>query len=212
MIALSQLGGRHIEYGVLPAHYGIVGEALLYTLQTALGEHWTPRVKDGWIHVYGLVSTAMMAGAETRLERKRRRNERRRGAKPCLEGSEKLLPSKVEGKSSLPSSLVERRKARGSNNTASSLRLADITGIRGLNKTTPDNSKQERVHRFLEDALSVSTYTSVTSNDDSSCDPAEPGLDEFSYAQIVEAVYTSWDVIRGIPNYQEVAGVLLFRK
>jgi hemoglobin-like flavoprotein len=80
--ALTDLGGRHVSYGVLPAHYGIVGEALLFTLATALGDAWTPKVKKGWEGMYSFVSTAMIAGAEHWLEKRRKRKEGRTVSKP----------------------------------------------------------------------------------------------------------------------------------
>lgn len=43
---LEALGGRHAGYGVIPAHFDIVGQALLWTLEQGLGELWTPEVSD----------------------------------------------------------------------------------------------------------------------------------------------------------------------
>lgn len=62
--ALHLLGAKHVCYGVLPEHYPIVGEALLSTLETALGNSWTPRIKNGWTAIYGFVSSTMIAGAK----------------------------------------------------------------------------------------------------------------------------------------------------
>jgi hypothetical protein len=67
-VALRDLGARHTAYGVLPSHYDIVGQALLHTLETALGDAWTDEVKKGWIGVYTFVSTAMIEGAEEYLK------------------------------------------------------------------------------------------------------------------------------------------------
>jgi hypothetical protein len=68
--ALKELGAKHTHYGVLPPHYSVVGEALLYTLGVALGDKWTPSVQRGWVGVYHFVSTSMMAGAEEYLAKK----------------------------------------------------------------------------------------------------------------------------------------------
>ena len=57
---LQGLGKKHVPYGVLPAHYDVVGQALLATLEGDLGAEWTPRVRDAWIAVYGVVSTTMI--------------------------------------------------------------------------------------------------------------------------------------------------------
>lgn len=61
--ALEDLGARHCQYGVIEDHYPIVGEALLKTLEAALGDAWTPTVKEGWTWVYGFVSNSMQRGA-----------------------------------------------------------------------------------------------------------------------------------------------------
>jgi nitric oxide dioxygenase len=41
---VSALAKRHVEYGVKVTDYAPVGEALLWTLERGLGEHWTPDV------------------------------------------------------------------------------------------------------------------------------------------------------------------------
>jgi len=43
--ALQKLGAMHAKYKVLPAHFPIVGQALLKTLGDGLGEHWTSEVE-----------------------------------------------------------------------------------------------------------------------------------------------------------------------
>lgn len=62
--ALETLGAIHLAYGVLPEHYPVVGEALLSTLEVALGDAWNDQVQIGWAGIYAFVSTAMIAGAE----------------------------------------------------------------------------------------------------------------------------------------------------
>jgi len=197
LIALSELGDRHVEYGVLPAHYGIVGEALLYTLATALGDGWTPKVKKGWELVYGLVSTAMMAGAARRLKAKQRRRHRRTEKQCPTKDSDDVLKTDY----TMP---LNKRK-NGTEKISTALRLSQITGIRALNKTCPDTRKQEMVSQMLDDALSVISDTSVTSR--STCDTSDPEPAE----ETVACVLQSWEKIKRIPNYEEVAGVLLFR-
>ena len=56
---LEDLGRRHIDYGVKESHYDDVGSALLKTLETGLADAWTEDVKQAWVEVYTLVSTAM---------------------------------------------------------------------------------------------------------------------------------------------------------
>jgi hemoglobin-like flavoprotein len=61
--ALEGLGARHVQYGVIPDHYPIVGEALLSTLEAALGDAWTDKVKLGWTTIFSFVSSTMIKGA-----------------------------------------------------------------------------------------------------------------------------------------------------
>lgn len=60
---LSDLGARHAGYGVEPAHYAVVGAALLETLEAGLAEFWKPEVAEAWAVAYHALSGAMLAGA-----------------------------------------------------------------------------------------------------------------------------------------------------
>lgn len=63
---IKQLAKRHVKYGVRDEHYEIVGSALLWTLEQALANLWTPEVKQAWITCYSLLSSAMLeATADT---------------------------------------------------------------------------------------------------------------------------------------------------
>jgi hemoglobin-like flavoprotein len=62
-MADKALGARHSGYGVSEAHYAIVGEALLWTLDRSLGEGFTPEVRSAWAKVYGVIAATMQAGA-----------------------------------------------------------------------------------------------------------------------------------------------------
>ena len=57
---LKDLGKRHVAYKVEPSHYDTVGTALLGTLETGLGDDFTPEVKEAWISVYGTMSGVMI--------------------------------------------------------------------------------------------------------------------------------------------------------
>ena len=61
--AASALAKRHVAYGVQPAHYTPVGEALLWTLQQGLGAAWTSELAAAWSEAYGLLSEYMIAEA-----------------------------------------------------------------------------------------------------------------------------------------------------
>jgi hemoglobin-like flavoprotein len=61
--AASALAKRHVAYGAEPAHYPVVGGALLWTLEKGLGEAWTPDVAAAWTSAYGTLSTYMISEA-----------------------------------------------------------------------------------------------------------------------------------------------------
>src|SRR5437660_10165779 len=61
--AASALAKRHVAYGVKPAHYPVVGSALLWTLEKGLGEAWTPDVAAAWTAAYGTLSGYMISEA-----------------------------------------------------------------------------------------------------------------------------------------------------
>ena len=58
--ALRQLGARHASYGIDQHHYPIVGEALILTLEAALGDAFTADVKKQWIAVADQIFNAML--------------------------------------------------------------------------------------------------------------------------------------------------------
>ena len=84
--ALEELGARHAKYGVIPDHYPIVGEALLSTLEAALGDSWTPTVKEGWASIYAFVSSTMIRGSK-KSEKHKLRDERGAGTAPVSAGT-----------------------------------------------------------------------------------------------------------------------------
>ncbi|MGC4042270.1 MAG: globin domain-containing protein [Armatimonas sp.] len=62
---LWQTGRNHRHYGAEPAHYGVVGEVLLWALEQKLGaERLTPEVRVAWNELYGFVSLTMQEAAK----------------------------------------------------------------------------------------------------------------------------------------------------
>ena len=61
---LQELGRRHVAYGVVDADYAMVGQALLWTLEKALGRAFTPELRHAWTMVYTLVATTMQEAAQ----------------------------------------------------------------------------------------------------------------------------------------------------
>jgi len=56
---LQGLGLKHQSLGVVPAHYDVVGEALIESLAVALGAKFTEPVKNAWLKVYGIIKKVM---------------------------------------------------------------------------------------------------------------------------------------------------------
>lgn len=63
--AVQNLGKRHVDYGVTPAHYGTVGAALLWTLGAGLGDAFTDDVEGAWTAAYTLLSGVMIDASAT---------------------------------------------------------------------------------------------------------------------------------------------------
>jgi len=59
--AIRDLAVRHVGYGVKLADYHAVGEALLWTLEQALGEDFTPAVREAWTLCYDELAGEMKA-------------------------------------------------------------------------------------------------------------------------------------------------------
>jgi len=60
------LAKRHVAYGVMPEHYGLVGSALLWTLEQGLADEFTPGLRAAWEEAYSALSAAMIASAYPR--------------------------------------------------------------------------------------------------------------------------------------------------
>lgn len=57
---LNAMANRHVQYGVRPGHYKLVGDALLWTLKQGLGNDWTPEAEAAWTKCYALLSETMI--------------------------------------------------------------------------------------------------------------------------------------------------------
>jgi nitric oxide dioxygenase len=60
---VQDLARRHVGYGVEEHHYETVGQALIETLETGLGEAFTSEVRLAWTAAYGLLAGVMIAAA-----------------------------------------------------------------------------------------------------------------------------------------------------
>ena len=58
---LAWVGERHAEVRVKPAHYKIVGDALLWTFQQALQQDFTQPIRAAWVEAYKEIAQRMIA-------------------------------------------------------------------------------------------------------------------------------------------------------
>lgn len=57
---MTELGVKHIRYGVKPEMFPMMGESLIYTLEESLKEEFTGAVKESWLEVYKALSQDMI--------------------------------------------------------------------------------------------------------------------------------------------------------
>ncbi len=60
---VEDLGRRHALFGVTPAQYSAVGEALIWSLGEALGPTLTRSRREAWSDFYKVVQLSMLRGA-----------------------------------------------------------------------------------------------------------------------------------------------------
>ena len=60
---LHRLGARHVAYGAQAAHYPVVGAVLIETMAELAGDAWENRYSEAWSEAFGVVASAMLAGA-----------------------------------------------------------------------------------------------------------------------------------------------------
>ena len=53
------LGRRHVAYGVRDSDYDSAGVALLWTLEKALGDEFTPEARSAWTEAYQHIASVM---------------------------------------------------------------------------------------------------------------------------------------------------------
>ena len=60
---VDTLARRHVDYGVRPDHYPLVGQVLVETLADALGDDFTDEVRSAWLAAYGALAGRMIETA-----------------------------------------------------------------------------------------------------------------------------------------------------
>jgi hemoglobin-like flavoprotein len=59
LFMLREIGRRHVEYGVKPAHYQTMNEALIWMLGEGLGKQFSDETKEAWMEMYQILANAM---------------------------------------------------------------------------------------------------------------------------------------------------------
>lgn len=57
---MLELGTKHVRYGVLPEMFPIMGDCLIWTLETTLPDGLTDVEKQSWINTYKSLSHDMI--------------------------------------------------------------------------------------------------------------------------------------------------------
>lgn len=170
---LRDLGRRHLNYGVAPYHYPLVGRALLCTLQDYLkrdedGEvsnsdgldgYWSQETAAAWIEAYDLVSHLMQEGA---------------GVSPRSNQVQKLSTS---------ASKVLNRKSSFNLNKPSSASTSS-TGTLSSNKTISMSSDNAAVNNSTSSSTGIFTpepVSKVASVSEDTPLPADDETDEIDY-------------------------------
>ena len=65
---MKELGKLHIEFGVKPSYFPMMGEALIYALKQTLGSEWNPLLAQAWEDVYGKLSSQIIAAMNEKRE------------------------------------------------------------------------------------------------------------------------------------------------
>lgn len=57
---MTELGEKHVRYGVKPEMFPAMGEALLFTLQNQLGDQFTKAMEESWRETYNTLTQDMI--------------------------------------------------------------------------------------------------------------------------------------------------------
>jgi hemoglobin-like flavoprotein len=62
MLALAL---NHEKYGAKAEHYKMIGSALLWTLEKAIGKEWNADLEEAWNACYSLIAQTMLTASKT---------------------------------------------------------------------------------------------------------------------------------------------------
>jgi hemoglobin-like flavoprotein len=57
---LDNMGKRHGKYGVEVEYFKGMGEALIWTMEQAVGVRWTPELQSAWRRTYNILKEVMV--------------------------------------------------------------------------------------------------------------------------------------------------------
>ena len=63
IVAADHLATRHVEYGVVPEHYDLVGASLMWTFEHLLGPEFNETYREAWEAAYGVLTARMIETA-----------------------------------------------------------------------------------------------------------------------------------------------------
>ena len=62
MPTIRKLGKDHAQWGVIPAHFGLMRKALMDTFYEVLGDNLTPELRDAWLGAFDVMAKVMQNG------------------------------------------------------------------------------------------------------------------------------------------------------
>jgi hypothetical protein len=62
MPTIRKLGKDHAQWGVIPAHFGLMRKALMDTFAEVLGDEFTPELRDAWLAAFDVMAKVMQHG------------------------------------------------------------------------------------------------------------------------------------------------------
>ena len=62
MPTIRKLGKDHAQWGVIPAHFGLMRTSLMTTMHEFLGDEFTPEVREAWEEAFDIMAKVMKHG------------------------------------------------------------------------------------------------------------------------------------------------------
>ncbi|MEJ2125625.1 MAG: hypothetical protein P8Y47_12705, partial [Alphaproteobacteria bacterium] len=62
MPTIRKLGKEHADWGVIPAHFGLMRTSLMTTMHEFLGDQFMPQVREAWEEAFDIMAKVMKNG------------------------------------------------------------------------------------------------------------------------------------------------------